>query len=99
MGNFEIPSEYSNRIFSNPMGYQFSHENIKVSWEFKKSHEILSYSHRILKYPMRKTNNHMGKFNFPWEFYTFVIYNLIISPARCKQVKSRVVFEYAEPTL
>ena len=38
----------------------------------------------------------MGKFNFPWEFSPLI---LIISPARCEQVKSKLVFDYAEPDL
>ena len=42
-------------------------------------------------------NNPMGKFNFQWEFLPLF---LIISPTRCKQVKSNAgVFYYAEPDL
>ena len=49
----------------------------------------------FVKVPWEK-NNPMGKFNFPWEFSPLI---LIISPARCEQVKSKLVFDYAEPDL
>ena len=91
-GKIHIPSDFkiSHRklLYSHGISH-FSHGKLIVPWELK-------ISHGISNYPMGKTNNPMGKFKIPLEFTPLV---LIISPARCEQVKRKVVFDYAEHDL
>ena len=91
MGKFEIPWEYkhfpwdilkSHGIFIFLMEHKSPVGIEKVIWE------IVTFPWD-LKISQWKTNNPMGKFNFPLEFTPLL---LTISPARCEQVKSRVVF-------
>ena len=101
MGKFEkenIPMELYKVPWENLISHGTiqSHGKLIFPWEFKISHGILSKSHGNLSKSHGEKNNPMGKFNFPWEFSPLI---LIISPARCEQVKSKLVFDYAEPDL
>ena len=85
MGQFEIPWEYK----SFQWDILKSHGIFIFTWEHKcpmgKCHIPIGF----YNIPWENKYSHvMGKFKFSWELIPLLI---IISPARCERVKSRVV--------